>query len=200
MPMQRKRFTAKTMPNNKELKQQNVTQLRPSDLIEVIQNGQRKRLMVQAIVDFVGNAVNEMMSAISGGYSATAHTHQIGDIKHVFIDGTVIPAPVIYDGVFNAIKKATVAGGNAVFYFTDDNTPGGNALFPNGPIPNSELFRAEEGTNPHAFGVAVWSNSNKTLTVPVNRNGATLTVLGLTVLGANVAANGSVIYATASGH
>lgn len=207
--------------NKRELNQQCVQILRPEDQFKVVQNGQEKLMLVSAFTA----ALQELMAGIASDMVAStavgAHTHPESDIvnlatdlnaivsalankapsNHVhktYVDATSFPA-VVYSGTFDVTRKGTVASGNLVVHFTDDGLATGNALFPTGPIPNSELFRAEEGVNPHAFGVAVWSNGNKTLTVPVQRTGSTLTVLGLTVLGANVAANGSVVYATATG-
>lgn len=194
----------------------------------VVQNGNQKLMLVSAFSDalktLMVDTATEMWTTLAvpahthpesditnlgtdlANKAALNHVHQIGDIQSNYIDATVIP-PVVYNGVFEATTKATVAGGNAVFQFTDDGLATGNALFPNGPIGNSELFRAEEGQTPttgsaHFFGKAVWSNSNKTCTVPVAKTGAGISValLGLTLLGQNVAANGSVIYATAKGH
>lgn len=213
----------KNPKSDKTLNQQAVTQLRPEDMVDVWQNGRSKRLLVTAIIDYIRDQMSEAMTLMSpaahthpisdvttliaqlaafvtalAGKAPINHAHNIGDILQNFVDATTYPA-VHYNGAYPATAKATVAGGNAVFQFTQDGTPGGAPIFAGGPLPNSELFRAEEGTNPHAFGTAVWSNGNKTLTVPVSRNGATLSVLGLTVLGANVPANGSVIFATAWG-
>lgn len=201
----------------------------------VVQNGNQKLMLVSAFTDAlkalmadtatemwttlavpahthsesdITNLTNDLMMLANAIASKAAlnHVHPIGDIQSNYIDATVIP-PVVYNGVFEVTTKATVAGGNAVFQFTDDGLATGNALFPSGPIGNSELFRAEEGQTPttgsaHFFGKAVWSNGNKTCTVPVAKTGAGISValLGLTLLGQNVAANGSVIYATAKGH
>lgn len=90
--------------------------------------------------------------------------------------------------------KATVSGGNAVFYLTTDGTAGGTAFFANGPDLDSMQLTAEEGTYPHAFGTPVLSNGNKTLTVPVNKfSGTYIALLSLTLLGGSTAANGSVV-------
>lgn len=210
-------------PPVSDLKQQCVQILRPEDQFMVVQGGQQKLMLVaaftQALKDLMaseattaavpahshaesdvtnlGTDLTALLTAINGK-AALNHTHLISDIKSDYIDGTTNP-DTVYDGVYPVLKKATVAAGNAVFFFTDDNTATGVALFPNGPIPSSVVFRPEEGTNPCACGVPVWSNGNRTLTVPVSRVGAALTILGLSVLGATVAANGVVIYATAFG-
>lgn len=90
--------------------------------------------------------------------------------------------------------KATVSGGNAVFYLTNDGTAGGTPFFASGPDLDSMQLTAEEGAAPHTYGTPVLSNSNKTLTVPVNKAaGINVALLGLTLLGAPAAANGSII-------
>lgn len=207
-----------------DLNQQGVIALRPEDHICVIQGGVEKRMLVQSLIDNIQALAMECVSSMAvsahthpesdvvslgadlaalvsalAGKAALNHAHQIGDILSNFQDATAFP-PTVYNGAYPVIVKAIVAGGNAVFQFTATGLAAGAAIFANGPLPNSESFRAEEGTNPHAFGAAVWSNGNKTLTVPVSKTGAALTVLGLSVLGANVAANGSVVYAIVWGH
>lgn len=142
-------------------------------------------------------SVDALVTSLAGK-APLVHTHLIGDIKSNFVDASSGNA-ITYDGTFYSTAKATVAAGNAVFQFTANGLAAGAAIFPSGPLPNSELFRGEEGANPIATGVAVWSNGNKTLTVPVSRTGAALTILGLSVLGATVPANGTVVYATARG-
>ncbi len=104
-------------------------------------------------------------------------------------------AAILYDGttqrlgVFPAAFTGTVASGNLVVNLTQDGTPSGTAIFPGGQVYLKTLcLRAEEGTNPHAFGVPALSNSNKTLTVPISK---VAPVLG--ILNVGVAANGSVI-------
>lgn len=206
-----------------ELHQQGIIQLRAIDQIMVVQNGVQKLLLIQSLIDALTNMVATLVPAMAvsahthpeadivnliadltalsvalAGKAPLNHTHNIGDIQHNYVDATSIP-PTTYNGVYPAIVKATVAGGNAVFQLTQDGTAGGAAIFASGPILNSPILRAEEGTNPCAFGVGVWSNGNKTLTVPVSRTGAALTILGLSVLGATVAANGAVAYATVFG-
>lgn len=211
-------------PKRDHLDQQGVVALRNEDQIVVVQNGQQKLLLIGSLVDALkamsldtystmavgahthpesdvinlGTDLNTLVAAIAGK-AALSHVHEIGDIHSNYVDATAFP-PTVYNGAYPVVVKTTVSGGNAVFQFTANGLAAGAAIFPNGPLPNGEQFRAEEGANPHAFGAAVWSNSNKTLTVPVSKTGAALVVLGLSVLGANVAANGSVVYAIVWGH
>jgi hypothetical protein len=104
------------------------------------------------------------------------------------VSGTTIKTSAF--PIFNAV---TVVSGNAVIYLTDDSTSTGTALFPNGPDLNTINVQALDGSTPLTAGTPVLSNSNKTLTIPINRS-AGLSVLGLTVLGLPTAANGAVAY------
>lgn len=212
----------------KELYQQCVLELRPEDQFVVYQNGSEKRMLVasfrNAIINLMANKFEDMLDATPlpahthaegdvdnlstdianfiaalGNKAALNHTHLVTDVQNNFGDLTGGAPIAAYSGTYCVIAKATVAAGNAVFQFTANGLAGGATVFPNGPLPNSELFRAEEGTNPIATGVAVWSNGNKTLTVPVSRVGTAVTILGLSVLGATVQANGTVVYATVRG-
>lgn len=104
-------------------------------------------------------------------------------------------------GVFPIFKSASVSSGNAVYHLTNDGLSTGTALFPNGPILKSLQLRAVEGSAPHIYGTPVLSNSNKTLTVPVNKSsGLFIALLNLTLLGAPAAANGSVVDMTIYGN
>lgn len=141
--------------------------------------------------------ITNLISDLAGKV-ALSHTHLVADIASDFVDATSGTA-IAKNGAFVATAKATAVTGNVVFQFTTNGLSSGTAIFPNGPFSNSEIFRAEDGTNPAAFGVAVWSNSNKTLTVPMNRVGTAVTLLGISVLGATIAANGTVVYATVWG-
>lgn len=88
--------------------------------------------------------------------------------------------------------KATVSSGNAVFQLTKNGLSTGDAFFSSGPDLDSMQLTAEEGSAPHCFGTPVLSNSNKTLTIPVSKSsGINVALLGLTLLGAPAAANGS---------
>lgn len=139
-------------------------------------------------------------AALTSGLAGKAnlsHTHAIADVTNLqtaldskmqfYVDGVLKP------GARMVSAQATVASGNAVFQLTTDGTAGGTSLFPNGNVYlNSLNLTAVEGTNPHCFGTPALSNSNKTLTVPVNKS-ATVVVLAISVLGATMAANGSVV-------
>lgn len=99
-------------------------------------------------------------------------------------------------------KSATVASGNAVFHLTSDGTSTGTALFPNGVALDSIQLRCNDEANaPCSFGAPVLSNSNKTVTVAVNKStGLNVALLSLTLLGAPSAANGSVVKLHAFGN
>lgn len=201
----------------RELEQQCVLILRPSDQFMVVQGGQQKLMLVAAFVQALADIVVQTVGTMSvvphthpesditslgtdlAGKAALNHTHQISDILNNYVNATTIP-PVAYNDVYPVTVKATVTGGNAVFQFTTTGLAAGTAIFATDVILNSLQIRAEEGANPIACGTPVWSNGNKTLTMPVSRTGAAVTILGLSVLGANVAANGVVVYATVFGH
>lgn len=149
------------------------------------------------------NAINSALT----NKAALNHGHVIADIPGLaaalaaigtYVDVSSGTASNLA-GCYPALVKATVSGGNAVFQLTTNGLAGGTAIFTNGAILNSPTFRAEEGTNPIATGAPIWSNSNKTLTVPVSRVGTAVSILGISVLGATVAANGTVVYATVWG-
>lgn len=97
---------------------------------------------------------------------------------------------------FPIFKSVTVSAGNAIFYLTNDGTAGGTALFPNGVIADSvNVFVSDASTSYQAS--TTFSNSNKTLTVGVNKysggvTGNLLNILNI-VLGQAVA-NGAVVH------
>lgn len=181
-----------------ELNQQ-VSQIRPQDQFTIIQGGRSKVILASSIFAAIKQAllnsseIDALMDALANK-APLNHNHDITDLNANFYDA-VPPSPTTYASSFPVLARATVSGGNAVFNLTHNDLPGGNAIFPNGPVLNSPMFRAVEGINPHAFGDVAWSNSDKTLTVPVSRTGNAVTIAGISVLGANVPANGSVIYA-----
>lgn len=80
-------------------------------------------------------------------------------------------------------KTAAVAdgAGNAVFNITNDGTSTGTSLCPNGVMLNSPNLSVNDAAAPYQFGWT-WSNSNKTLTVLVQKASG-LAVLTFTLLG-----------------
>lgn len=103
---------------------------------------------------------------------------------------------------FAVAKSATVASGSAVFHLTADGTSSGAALYPNGVQADSIQLRCDNEANaPCSFGAPALSNSNKTVTVAVNKStGINVALVGLTLLGAPAAANGSVVKMTVLGN
>jgi hypothetical protein len=105
-------------------------------------------------------------------------------------------------GCFSVTVSATVGiltAGNAVFYLTDNGLAGGNALFPNNVFLKTRNFATADITAPCMYGIVTVSADRKTLTVPVTKSTG-VTVAGITVLGAPVAAAGSVIDLTIWGN
>lgn len=88
-------------------------------------------------------------------------------------------------------NSGTVGSGMLAFNMTADGTSGGMAIFPNGIIQSSIQAFCNDNTTPFSYS-ALLSNSNKTLTLTVNKAGSSfLSLLGLNVLTAPAAANGS---------
>lgn len=90
------------------------------------------------------------------------------------------------NNIYPAFKTATVSSGAVNIYLTDDNTSTGNAIFPNGIITSSVNFVLNDATA--AYQIAwVFTNSNKTVAVTVNKLGTANLLTG--ILG-QAAANG----------
>lgn len=92
-------------------------------------------------------------------------------------------------GAFPIFKSATVSGGTAIFYLTNDGTSTGTALFPNGVITDSVNATVSDATASYQMSWA-FSNSNKTLTVTTNKLTTANILTG--ILGQS-AANSSVV-------
>lgn len=90
---------------------------------------------------------------------------------------------------FPIFKSATVASGVAVFNLTADGTSGGTALCTNGVIQDSVNAVANDATASYQWSYA-FSNSNKTVTITVNKLSTANILTG--VLGQS-AANGAVV-------
>lgn len=117
--------------------------------------------------------------------------------------GNVYVGATSKTGLRMIAKTATVSTGNAVFHLTDSEASGGNALCANGNVYlDSMMVRADnEVDTPFSFGQPALSNSNKTITIAVKKaaNVTTLPIIGTltgALLGAPVAANGSVVKST----
>lgn len=128
------------------------------------------------------------------GVSALAYTPSSGFICNNIsssldygYEGTNKRSPVV--SYFNS---GTVGSGVVAFNLTADGTSGGTGIFPNGIIQSSVQAFCNDNTVPFSYSAAL-SNSNKTLTLTVNKAGSSfLSLLGLNVLTAPAAANGSV--------
>lgn len=72
------------------------------------------------------------------------------------------------NGAFPVFKTVTVSSGTAIFHLTDDGLSTGIALFSNGVIPESINAFVSDATASYQMGYA-FSNSNKTLTITVNK-------------------------------
>lgn len=105
----------------------------------------------------------------------------IDDRTKFFVDGVQKQARIHY------FKSATVSGGNAVFYVTDDGTSGGAAVFTN-VFTQSIACSGTSTTTSYFFGTPTISGDKKSITIPVNQ---LLNVLGIVTL--QVGANGAVI-------
>jgi hypothetical protein len=95
---------------------------------------------------------------------------------------------------FQVIKSAVVSAGVAVFNLTDDGTSGGNALFAE-VFTDSVQVAINDALTAYQMSWA-FTNSNKTLTVTVNK----LTTVNLVsgILG-QAPANGATIKVTVTG-
>lgn len=116
--------------------------------------------------------------------------------------GKAVVGTSVKNSAFPIFKSATVSDGNLVVHLTDDGLSTGNALFPNGNVYLDSLnYTTQDSSVVLAPGVPVLSNSNKTITIPMNRSSSTgiLTLLGIAVLSVPAAANGSVVKLTVWG-
>ena len=150
-------------------------------------------------VNSVSSNVSSLSSSVSAINAALASTTRQADfnqasttaasfIKNKPTIGKAIDGTTARSNAFPIFKQVTVSSGNAVYHLTDDGTSSGNALCPTGPISDSLQLQPEEGSAPHAFGTPVWSNGNKTVTIPATKVGTVLGVLAL-----SQSANGSVV-------
>lgn len=139
--------------------------------------------------------------ALSGSYTDLINTPSFAAVATTGAWTDILGKPTIVTYAYEETTKrtnafwvssnATVGATSAVYQLTSDGTSTGTALCPNGVILGSAQPVARDATLPYSYGVPVISNSNKTLTIPVNKSSGILTVLTLSVLGAPVAATGS---------
>lgn len=86
----------------------------------------------------------------------------LAKIPKIYFGTALQSSPKLYT------NSATVASGVAVFQLTNDGTSTGTALFPGGPQTSSLNAFVSDATASYQVS-AVWSNSNKTLTITCNK-------------------------------
>lgn len=92
-----------------------------------------------------------------------------------------------------ALFQGTVnASGNLIVYMTDSELIGGVALFTNVELKGIQPV-AQDPVSPVAFGIPTVSGDKKTLTIPVNKAGTGVQILGINVLGTVVPALGTIV-------
>lgn len=147
------------------------------------------------------STVTGLQAALDGKQAALAGT----TAQYVRGDGSLATYTAVQcysgttqkTGCFPVFKSATVASGVAVFHLTTDGTSGGTALFPNGVDQDSVQLSFNDSGASYQPGWA-WSNSNKTLTVTLNKLGTANILTG--ILGQTAAPNGFVVKLTAFGN
>lgn len=134
-------------------------------------------------------------------WSNVAYTGAYADVS-----GTPTIVNYCYDGSTKRtncvpyFSSATVSGGTVQFNMTTDGMNGSPSIFPNGVIPGSINVFCSDASVPYSTGV-VMSNSNKTVTATVNKAGSSfLSLLGLNVLTAPAAGNGTACNIQAMGY
>lgn len=155
---------------------------------------------------FIGNGsqVTNIASGNINGLATVATSGSYNDLSNK----PSINGLQIYDGTtlrnngISYVSSATVSSGVAVFQLTTDGTSTGTAIFPNSVLTKSASPTPNDATA--VFGYSwVFTNSNKTLTVTVNKSTPTgvIALLGISILGAPVAAaNGTVVNITLLGY
>jgi hypothetical protein len=101
---------------------------------------------------------------------------------HIWING------VEKTNVKYCATSATVSGGNAVFYVTDNNSAGGNPIFSNIYIESMRLS-ISDNANSYTFGTPTVASDKKSITVPVSKLANVL----VGIIQINSAANGTVV-------
>lgn len=139
--------------------------------------------------------------AISGNYSDLLGAPVLAPvaISDAYSDLSGKPTIVTYcydvttkrTNCFPYFSSASVSSGTAVFNLTVDGTAGGASIFPNGIIAGSVNVFCNDAAVPYSTGI-VLSNANKTVTATVNKAGSSfLSLLGVNVLTAPIAGNGT---------
>lgn len=122
------------------------------------------------------------------------------------VSGTPTIVNYCYDGSAkrtNCIpyfSSAVVASGMVQFNMTVDGTSGAASIFPNGLITGSVNVFCSDAAVPYSAGVVV-SNGGRTVVATVNKAGSSfLSLLGLNVLTAPAAGNGTTCNIQAMGY
>lgn len=105
-------------------------------------------------------------------------------------------------GMSRAIgRSAFVVNGQVVFYLTNNGQANGAALFESVDMDTDTFIAIATNANgmPHSFGEPSLSGDKKTITMSVNRS-ASASLLGVDLLSATVAANGSKVRMIVMGH
>lgn len=143
-------------------------------------------------------------TSVSGNAGTATKLQTARTINGISFDGTsniTIPGTA-YQGItqrlgaFPIFKSATASSGVAIFYLTNDGTSTGTSLFPNGIIDESVNLFVSDSTASFQMSYAM-SNSNKTLTVTVNKLTTANILTG--ILG-QASGNGSVVKLTVWGY
>lgn len=104
--------------------------------------------------------------------------------------GKAVSGTTTKSGYFPVVKSGTISSGTVAFHFTSDGTSGGTALFATGPDQDSVQLSFNDSAASYQPSWA-WSNSNKTLTVTLNKLGTANILTG--ILGQVAAPNGFVV-------
>lgn len=159
---------------------------------DTIVDGTTNKVLSAANLTKLNGIASGATAQVNSDWSASSGAAQIlnkPSLMTVYNGTTLVSNPKVFIG------SATVASGVAVFQLTADGTSTGAALFPNGPIQSSLNYWVNDATASYQVG-AVWSNSNKTLTLTANKLGTANILTGL--LG-QLAANGAVVNVTVLG-
>lgn len=128
-------------------------------------------------------------------YTATEKTKLAGIDSAATFNTKAYNGTTAKTGYFPVVKSAAVSSGTAVFHLTSDGTSSGTALYSTVDQDSVNVL-VNDATASYQYGW-VFSNSNKTLTVTVNKFTTANILSG--ILG-QAAANGSVVKLTVWGN
>lgn len=126
------------------------------------------------------NTVYQLMTGVWG---------PVTSVVQAYVNGTK------YNNVFPYFASATVSGGNATFWLTDNGLSTGNAVFKNNVFTNSINLITSDATNQYNYSTFTVGTGNKSLTVAVNKIALSLGIIIFTG-----AANGTTILLQVSGN